>query len=195
MRLIFDVDNTLIIWKDEYDKALKNTIKKYKLNIDYNDINKLLDEYEKTFTKYDKQLLVDFLNKSLKEKITLSFINDWLKELEDCASIEDGLIDTLEYLKEKYELVILTNWFKEPQIKRLKHIKIDKYFTEIYGGEEYIKPYKESYLKAVGNNKIEDCIMIGDNYDIDIKGAKKLGMKTILIGDKIKNISELKEIL
>lgn len=195
MRLIFDVDNTLIIWKDEYDKALKNTIKKYKLNIDYNDINKLLDEYEKTFTKYDKQLLVDFLNKNLKEKITLSFINDWLKELEDCASIEDGLIDTLEYLKEKYELVILTNWFKEPQIKRLKHIKIDKYFAEIYGGEEYIKPYKESYLKAIGNNKIEDCIMIGDNYDIDIKGAKKLGMKTILIGDKIKNISELKEIL
>ena len=201
MRLIFDVDNTLIIWKDEYDKALINTIKKHNLNIDYNDINKLLDEYEKKYTKYDKELLVDFLNKNLKEKINLSFINDWLEELEDCADIEDGLIDTLEYLSKKYELVILTNWFKEPQIKRLRYVKIDKYFTEIYGGEECIKPSKESYLKAIGNHDIKDCIMIGDNYDIDIKGALDIGMKVILIGNKrndittIKNINVLKEML
>lgn len=202
MRLIFDIDNTLIIWKKKYLSALRDTIAEYNLNLDYKKVNNLIENYESYHDKYDKEEFIKYLSENTKTNITLKFIDDWFIRLSKCASLEEGLIDTLEYLSKKYELVILTNWFIDMQIDRLKYIGIDKYFIEFYGGEEYIKPNKEAFKKAIGNKSIDECIMIGDNYDIDIKGALDLGMKAILISNikrdnciTIKNINELKEIL
>ena len=42
-KIIFDLDNTLILWKDEYVNALKETLKKYNINEDPNYVNNLID--------------------------------------------------------------------------------------------------------------------------------------------------------
>ena len=104
-----------------------------------------------------------------------------------------------------YELVVLTNWFKIPQTNRLKTAMIDKYFKELFGGEDYIKPNKEAFLTAAGNTKLEECIMIGDSYNIDVMGAYNTGIKPIFMNPKhkenknkfqeIEKISDLKNIL
>lgn len=49
------------------------------------------------------------------------------------------LIETIEKLSKQYELVLLSNYFEKSQRGRLKHIGIDKYFTEYYG-EKICKP-------------------------------------------------------
>lgn len=191
-RVIFDLDNTLIMWKDEYLCALEKTIKKHNKNLNKNTINDLIESYENNHEYYDKTLLMDYINSNIDETITMEFIDDFLYNIGFCSDIDDDVIEILDYLKTKYELVVLTNWFTEPQTKRLEHVDIRKYFKEIYGAEKYSKPNKSSFFLACGNHKPEECVMIGDNYDIDIIGANNIGMNTIYYNYKNKQNNKLK---
>lgn len=204
-RLIFDFDNTLMMWKDEYKNAIKNTIKYYNLDIDYLKVDEVIGEYENYYDKYDKENMIKLINKKFNLNLGVDFIDKWLEELGSMSDKDEELISLLYYLSKKYELVILTNWFKKSQTARIKKAKIDKFFKEIYGGDEFIKPNPISYQTAMGNRNVDECIMIGDSYKTDIEGALKLGMKAIMITKKeiepqnnlivINNINELKEIL
>ncbi len=204
-KLIFDLDNTLIMWKDEYLNALKETLKKYNINEDPNYVNDFIDNYEDYYDKYDKQNMLDHINNNIKEKLSMDFMNDFLEKIGYMSEPDEEVIDTLEYLSKKYELVVLTNWFKEPQTNRLKTAKIDKYFKEIFGGEDYIKPQKEAFLTAAGETPVEECIMIGDSYTLDVMGAYNVGIKPIFMNPKhkenknnfkeIEKLSDLKNIL
>lgn len=205
-RIIFDLDNTLIMWKDKYLEALQETILEYHLNIDYVYLSGLIDEYDNLYKKYDKNLLVTYLNSITKENITLEFLETFLDKfgnMSDIASHE--VINTLEYLSKRYELVVLTNWFTKPQTERLKNAHILKYFKEVIGGEINMKPKKEAFLKACHDYKPNECIMIGDDYNKDIRGAIDAHLNVIYYNFKnkanelkvteIKKLSELKEIL
>jgi len=204
-KLIFDLDNTLIMWKDEYLNALKETLKKYNINEEPNYVNDFIDNYEDYYDKYDKQNMLDHINNNIKEKLSMDFMNDFLEKIGYMSEPNEEVIDTLEYLSKKYELVVLTNWFKEPQTNRLKNAKIDKYFKEIFGGEDYIKPQKEAFLTAAGETPVEECIMIGDSYTLDVMGAYNTGIEPIFMNPKhkenknnfkeIEKLSELKNIL
>ena len=204
-KLIFDLDNTLIMWKPEYVNALRKTLQKYNINEAADYVSSIIDNYEEYYDKYDKEKLLELINNNIKEKINMNIIEDFLETIGFMSEPNEKVIDTLEYLSKKYELVVLTNWFKEPQTNRLKTANIDKYFKEIYGGEEYIKPNKEAFLKAAGTTQLEQCIMIGDSYTIDIMGAYNAGIKPIYMNPKhkgnkdnfqeIEKLSELKNIL
>ena len=91
--------------------------------------------------------------------------------------------ETLEYLSQKYELVVLTNWFIESQIKRLENIGICKFFTEFYGAEKYAKPYKESFEQAAGKFQMDEIAIVGDSLKMDA------GIKNVVWRD-IKNKAE-----
>ena len=204
-KLIFDLDNTLIIWKDEYVNALKETLKKYNNNEDPNYINDLIDSYEDYYEKYDVVNMLEHINNNVKEKIDIDFMNDFLDRIGYMSEPDQDVISTLEYLSKKYKLVVLTNWFTVPQSNRLKNAHIYKYFSEIYGGEDFIKPNRESFIKAAGDTNLEECIMIGDNYNIDIMGAYNAGIRPIFMNPKhkenknnfeeIEKLSDLKNIL
>ena len=205
-RIIFDLDNTLIKWEDEYRNALKKTVEFYKLDVNYLDIDNLVESYEDYYSIYKKENMLKLFNEKLNLNLEMSFIDMWLYELGFMANYNEEVEETLKYLSSKYELVVLTNWLKDVQERRLETAKIDKYFSEIYGGEKYAKPNIESYKIAMGNCKIDECVMIGDNYKIDIEGAKNMGMKVIQTDYKnkinnkedyqvIKNFKELKDIL
>ena len=205
-RIIFDVDNTLLPWKNKYLEAIEDTTREYNLNIDYKKINEIIEAYENYYDYYSKENMVNLINNKCNLNLGIDFINCWLDKLEKMADRDDGIIDLLEYLSTKYELVILTNWFKNNQIERLKHAGIYHFFKKIYAGEETLKPNKQSFLTAIGNKKPEECIIIGDNYEIDIKVAYQLGLRAFLIDanqkypeseeyTKINNITDLKELL
>lgn len=105
-------------------------------------------------------------------------INRWSK----CApeKLPESTIKVLEYVKSKYEVVVLTDWYKDQQVKRLEKAKILKYFQEVYAAENTKrKPFQEAFIQAIGENKPEECIMIGDNFQRDIEGALKAGIQAI----------------
>ncbi|MDO4962544.1 MAG: HAD family hydrolase [bacterium] len=201
--LVFDLDNTLLYWKDEYINALYKTLKDLNYNLSFdkiNDIDNCIDSYENYYEYLTKESLVNFINDRCNMNFDINFIDLLLKNHEDCYNIDEKLIDTLDYLSSKYDLYVITNYFTETQIARLKNAKILKYFKKVYGGDtNYLKPN----LKAFDNIKDkENSIMIGDNINFDIIPSMKVGMKAILISQEknlkyktIKNIYELKEML
>lgn len=205
-RLIFDLDNTLILWKDHYVEAIRKTIDYFNIETDYRLLDSLIESYEQYYNVYKKEYLLELINKKCNLNLGIEFIDRWLYELGFMAEYNKELDDTLNYLSSKYELVLLTNMFKESQVRRLKTAGVYEYFTEVYGGDKYIKPNKESYYQAMGKYDIDECIMIGDTFKTDITGALVLGMRVIQVDLKneinteldypvIKKISELKEML
>ena len=71
---------------------------------------------------------------------------------------------TLQYLKQKYDLVVLSNWFKKSQDERLKRLGLDKYFSTTYMTENIpMKPNKEAFEIAKGPYEFSECVMVGDS--------------------------------
>ncbi len=203
-KIIFDLDNTLIEWKDYYINAIKETVLEYKLDIDYHKLHNLVEDYELYYNNYSKEQMIDLFNKKLNLNLDVTFLDKWFSRLGKMAIKDEEVIDTIKYLSSKYELVVLTNFIKELQIERLKTAGLYEYFKSVIGGELFIKPSIESFNLAIRPNKPDECIMIGDNIDIDIKGAINAGVRAILIdihnnkeydGEVIHKISELKEML
>ena len=194
-KLIFDLDNTLIIWKNEYVNAIGKSIKKYNINCDANYMSDLIDEYENYYNKYDKKSLMEYINKNIEDRVNISFVEDFIYNIGFCAEIDEEVIDTLEYLSKKYELVVLTNWFTDAQTNRLKTAKIDKYFKRVFGGDKILKPNKEAFITAAGDTPLDECIMIGDSYTLDVMGAYNVGIEPIFMNPKHKeNKNNFKEI-
>lgn len=184
-RVIFDIDNTLIPWKDEYYNEINKVLDE--LNIkhteqDYIEIKKAFSEYEKVHYTFDRKVMMEFINKYTKKNYPEEFIYKLTEKWSKCApkKIDDNIIKLLEYLKTKYELVILTDWYGDQQAKRLEKIDILKYFQNVYSAENTKrKPFKEAFMQAIGNNKPKECIIIGDSFERDIKGALNAGLQAI----------------
>ena len=118
----------------------------------------------------DKQEFLNDINQACGLNLNIDFIDMLLENQKKLAIINDiDLQETIKHLSKKYEIVLLTNWYTDTQIGRLKTAGIAKYFKEFYGGDlGNIKPHPDSFLRAIGSNKIEQCIMIGDSDYHDI---------------------------
>lgn len=210
-RVIFDVDNTLIPFKKEYFEEIKNVLKDLKIKYtdkDYNEILKAFSEYENIYYTFDRKLMIDFINKYTKKQYPEEFMYKMTERWSNSGidEIEEGIKETLEYLQPKYELVILSDWYKDQQVKKLERVDFLKYFQNIYTAENTKrKPFKEAFMQALGTNKPEECIMIGDDLERDIKGALNAGLQAIWYNSnnkspnteyqKITKIEQLKTIL
>ena len=171
-RLLFDLDNTLIKWKDEYTIALQKTIEEFNIDIDYHVIDAVIEKQEKVHDMMNKEVLLNDINEETGLNLDMSFIERLFEHQKYIADIDDDVIETLEYLKDKYDIVLLTNYFIEPQIGRLKKVGIDKYFSRFIGGDMVlIKPHKEAFLEGVKDLPLENVTMIGDSVECDVKGA------------------------
>ena len=70
-RVIFDIDNTLIPWKEEYYDEINKVLDS--LNIehtkdDYNKIKEAFSEYENEYYTFDRKLMLDYINKYTKKQ-------------------------------------------------------------------------------------------------------------------------------
>lgn len=194
-KIIFDLDDTLIA----FDDKVKHVLNPSKYNItkeEYQKILELLFTYEQRHDRYSYQEMLEEINTALKNKITEK---EFLKILKDCENLvpkkqDKKLIQTLDYLSKKYELVVLTNFFTKIQKARLKNYGILKYFSEVIGGDlTKCKPHFRSYAIACGFHKFEECLMIGDNLEFDVKKPIEYGMDAIWY-NKAKNESKYKSV-
>lgn len=198
-RLIFDVDGTLIC-NVNLKTAFSNALKKYGIYSINNVNNYLLNLplYEQKYNSYNKQTYLKYFSEVLNKELKEDFLDILFFELKHLVSNDGSKIKVmLEKFYGKYELVILSNYFSISQKNRLEEMGISKYFTDYYG-EKSIKPNKQSYIDACGDNLPCECVMIGDNLDLDINGALKNGLKVVYVnnGKKInnKNILEINEV-
>ena len=92
-------------------------------------------------------------------------------------------IETLNYLKERYQLHIITNGFKEVQAVKMEKSNLNHFFDLILTSEEVgvKKPDQKIFLEAMKLTKAsrKESIMIGDNLMVDIVGARRVGMDQV----------------
>lgn len=111
---------------------------------------------------------------------------------------DENLIQTLLLLKEKYSLICVTNNPVKPAQKTLKALGIDNIIPDIIGLDTCgkSKPAKEPFMLAckMTDARPEECLAVGDRYDMDIALPLELGMGGILVSG-VKDVYNLPEIL
>ncbi|WP_242927923.1 YjjG family noncanonical pyrimidine nucleotidase [Pontibacter vulgaris] len=91
--------------------------------------------------------------------------------------------DLLTYLQPKYGLHIITNGFKDIQYIKMSASNLHGYFGEVVTSEccGHKKPDKrifEHALERINVNPAE-CLMIGDNLECDVEGARAAGIDQV----------------
>lgn len=114
--------------------------------------------------------------------------DEYLHYLSSLDTLIPGARELLEYLVTKYDVNILSNGFQEVQTRKLRSGGIEKYIHHLVLSDDcgITKPLRGIFdyaLTRVGSTA-QQTIMIGDNYDADIHGAKNAGWHTILFNIK-----------
>lgn len=108
-----------------------------------------------------------------------------LLEPADFLSKDEKLISALSELKTKYKMICVTNNPVLPARKTLDAIGVSEFFPEIIGLDTCFvsKPNRKPFLLAAEKTgaKPEECLSIGDRYDIDLSLPMELGMGGILV--------------
>jgi len=187
--VIFDLDNTLIDFMKFKEVSCSNAVdamidaglkipKKKALEVIY----KLYDRY----TMEDPLIFQHFLKKvtgRVDYKELAYAINAYRMARTAVLTPFPGTKRTLIRLKEKgMKLAIVSD---APKIKawlRLTAMRIDDFFDVVVAKEDTgrLKPSRLPFRAALKklNLKPEECLMVGDMPDKDIRGARQLGIKT-----------------
>lgn len=113
---------------------------------------------------------------------------EWRKTLLEPKNFlgrDENLIKTLEVLKKRYKLICVTNNPVLPARKTLEAIGISGFFPEIIGLDtcHVSKPAREPFALAAEKTgaKAEECLSVGDRYDIDLALPLEMGMGGMLV--------------
>lgn len=206
--IFFDLDHTL--WDFEKNSALAFEKIFQELNFDINSqqfmaiYNPINVAYWKLYEKneIDQETLrvnrVKDTFEALNYAITLDEINIisnlFIEYLTSNNHLIEGTIETLDYLKDKYVLHIITNGFSFVQDVKLQKSNLDKYFITITNSEAagHKKPHENIFKHAltIANASKTESIMIGDSYEADVLGAQNFGIKAVYFNPKAEMISQ-----
>ncbi|MBK9284512.1 MAG: noncanonical pyrimidine nucleotidase, YjjG family [Sphingobacteriaceae bacterium] len=218
--IFFDLDDTLWDFEKNSAEVLAELFIEFDLqNKLKTDFRTFLNEYKKVnqllWTDYGQKKITKTELRNTRFHLTFQKLNynnyaENLKltelYLNRCplkTNLKADCITILEYLKPKYNLHIITNGFKEIQRKKINQSKLHSYFEQIIISEEHQlhKPDPAIFRLAekLTRSTNQECIVIGDNIESDIKGANSANWNSIYFGEKTnsmadKNISRLIEL-
>jgi putative hydrolase of the HAD superfamily len=198
--IFFDLDHTL--WDFEQSAAQTFTLLFEKHQLKQRGIPSL-DDFVKEYTIHNTMLWESYRNGELKKEIlrSLRFENtlrefgindsvlaesigdDYVYHAPRTVFLIPGALEVLQYLQTKYVLHLITNGFEEVQHIKVREADIGKYFTTITTSEEASvkKPDKQIFdyaLKKAGA-QVRESLMIGDNLEVDIEGARQAGIDQV----------------
>jgi putative hydrolase of the HAD superfamily len=195
--IFFDLDHTL--WDFEKNSAATFELLFDKFNISL-DLNEFLKIYVPTNLKYWKfyrqgkiakeelryRRLGDVFNYcdyKVSDRFIQEMADGYIKYLSSFTHVFDYTKELLNYLVLKYPLHILTNGFAEIQSKKLKGAGLDSYFQSVVNAEDvgYKKPDPRIFEFALqkANASAKESLMIGDDLEADILGAKNCGLNAL----------------
>lgn len=198
--ILIDLDDTLWDFKKNSKIAMQEIFNDYELIKYYDSFESFYDVYmvknHQLWDQYSKgEITKDFLSlerflyplriagcENIELAKTLG--NDFLYRTTQQTNLVEGAIELLEYLRtKKYNLSIISNGFIEVQYTKLRRSGLLPYFSNIFLSEEvgYQKP-DIRFFRAVLEKlsaKSAECIVIGDNIQTDIQGAKNANIGAI----------------
>ena len=187
--VLFDLDNTLIDFlkmKRHSCSAAIDAMIGAGLNIEYEKAIKALFELYDKYGLEEKTIFQKLLKKLIGKidyKILASGIVAYRRVRSGFLEPYPNVDYVLLKLKAKsIKLGIVTDAPKLKAWVRLASIKLSNYFYAVVTFEDtkQLKPSKLPFKAALKqlNLRPEECLMVGDWPERDIKGAKAIGMKT-----------------
>ena len=195
--IFFDLDHTLWDFETNSNKTFAFIFEKNKLDISFENF---IEAYKPINHKYWKLFREDKVSKQnlryfrLKEAFdaigydasddTIHLLSEeYITFLSQHNALFDNAIEVLIYLREKYRMHIITNGFEEVQFKKLQNSNLLPFFDQIITSEKVgvKKPNPKifQYALEISGAASEESIMIGDNFEADILGARNVGMQAI----------------
>jgi len=195
--VFFDLDHTLWNFEANSKKSYEYIFKQNNLKIDLNKFSEIYEPINNNYWKLYREEKVtqkelkyarlketfDAINYKISDKKILLLADEYLDNLPNYNELFEGTIELLNYLKPKYKLHIITNGFHEIQKTKLTNSKINHFFDRVITSESVLvkKPNPKIFFHALKITKAKtyESVMIGDNLEADIYGAKNIGLTTI----------------
>lgn len=119
---------------------------------------------------------------------------EYLQFLPEFNHLFEDTIETLDYLKDKYTLHIITNGFAQTQFKKISNSNLTAYFKTItdseVAGAKKPNPIIFAHALNVAKADKKSSIMIGDSLNADVKGALDFGMQAIFFNPNLLEVPE-----
>lgn len=222
--LFFDLDHTLWDFDKNSRYTLEQLYKEYKLEkrgiVDFEEFfnrynthnDKLWAKFRKGHIKRDelrwKRLWLTLIDYQISDTaLAHEMSSAYMEILPIQKHLTPYAKEVLDYCKKKYKIHLITNGFHTTQKIKMQYSGIAEYFSEVISSESSnsMKPRPEIYeyaLNATGANS-DNCIMIGDALEVDIKGAANVGWDQVFYnphqivhnGKPTYEIASLKELL
>jgi putative hydrolase of the HAD superfamily len=198
--LFFDLDHTLWDFDKNSSETLSELFIEMNLGQEIASLTQFLETYKSVNAKYwqlynhGKVNKEQVRNERFRETLFKFNVSNYLIKAKEMGemyisrsplkqNVFPNTHETLNYLSQKYKLHIITNGFKEVQYTKLTNSGLIDYFDLILCSEEVgvNKPNPlvfETALKKT-NAIPHQSVMIGDNLEADINGAKKCGLFAI----------------
>lgn len=198
--ILFDLDHTL--WDFETNSSLTLAELYETHQLQNRGVNQFAD-FKKVFssintdlwTRYDaglinrdeirfhrfKNILAHF--KIVDEKLSMTLSDEYVRQSPKKSALMPNAIESLEYLAARYHMTIVTNGFEEIQGTKLASSGITHYFKSVVTSARagHKKPAREIFDFALAESGFthQQAIMIGDNLQTDIGGARNANVDTI----------------
>jgi putative hydrolase of the HAD superfamily len=197
--LFFDLDHTL--W--DFDANANHTLL---LLFDKYGMAKYFDGFDAFFESYqpinlglwaeyrDGKINKEFLNVERFYRplcaagfddlaVAKAFADDFIKLNPQQTRLMPFALEVLNYLAPRYQMHIVTNGFTETQFAKLNNCGIRHFFKQVFVSEQIgaSKPKKAFFDHAVKyvNARKKESIVIGDNLEADVLGAKNAGIDAV----------------
>jgi len=195
--VFFDLDHTL--WDFERNSALtfKTILSKHDIDIDHAEFLKIYIPTNLAFWKLYREeritqselryqrlkTVFDALKYRVSDETIHLLSEEYISRLTNYNYLFPYTVEILEYLRPKYRLHIITNGFQQVQRKKLKNAQIWDYFIHVVDSEMagVKKPNPLIFELALQTAEVppNKALMIGDNLEADILGARAVGLHTL----------------
>ena len=225
--VLFDLDHTLWDYETNSEETLKELFARFNvLEKGVTSFRYFFETFRRVnfalWDRYDRGLIgqevirTERFHKVFQEtgvddlRFSLEFSAHYLRELPLKKNLLPQAKEVLDYLHPRYPLTVVTNGFDEIQYTKMSSAGIEHYFAHVVTSQRAgnKKPSPQIFdfaLKQSGHNAA-DTVMIGDNLQTDIAGAKAAGIDTIFYNPgkaihkeavtfEINSLHELKKLL
>ena len=197
--LLFDLDNTLWNFTENSYSALHDVYDSFFLQKHFPDFDDYYAQYEqhnvmlwglygtgkitKEFLRAERFLAplrrFGILNEPLAKEMETFYLDRCCLK----TALMPNALATLNYLKPRYQLHIVSNGFADVQYRKIENCGLSGYFSHIFLSEEigHHKPSPEFFAGVLAkiNAVKEESLVIGDNFGADIEGAMNFGIDQV----------------
>ncbi len=186
--IIFDIDSTLYTNAKYAFEQVDVQVRYYASlhNMTNEEARNLVSDYRKKWALDHNGQKISLGNTLKAFGVPIAESIKWretLIEPADFLSKDEKLIEVIKELDKKFKMICVTNNPVLPARKTLEALGISEYIKDIIGldtcgvSKPAIEPYKLAVEKC--GCKAENCISIGDRYDIDLALPLEMGMGAI----------------